>query len=168
MAYFIALKLRTRPCVWSPVGISGAWRRCSCVLAKSVRMLRLTPLDPWTSTSGGFLKWGYPQSSSICRWDLPWKTPSIYWDSPMETSILAETADLWSSTKSSWSSNSYGSYGQKHAVWPKNILALRLLLAILLPLWRQEFCIWRISPQKVQWQLPVAHIPLTPFAGKWL
>ena len=28
-------------------------------------------------TSGGFLKWGYPQSSSILDWDFPWTKPAI-------------------------------------------------------------------------------------------
>ena len=38
---------------------------------------------------GGFLKRGYPQSSSILDWDFPSQKPSIIWGTPMtmETSI---------------------------------------------------------------------------------
>ena len=31
---------------------------------------------------GGFLKWGWPQLSSILDWDCPWNRPSSYWGTP--------------------------------------------------------------------------------------
>ena len=35
-----------------------------------------------THACGGFLKWGYPQSSSFLDWDFPWNKPTSYWGSP--------------------------------------------------------------------------------------
>ena len=42
---------------------------------------------------GGFLKWGYPCSSSIYRWDFPQKKTSSYWGSPMSGPIFLQRQD---------------------------------------------------------------------------
>ena len=68
----------------------GIWKK----MPKTIRNSRKAKIDDdssWHSSGpvstcepvgahlkyGGFLKWGYPQSSSISFWDFPWNKPSI-------------------------------------------------------------------------------------------